>query len=134
MVHMGTEDTGTDIEGTGNVPVWHEITGTFTLPAGLAEVRVGRLVIRVLDVTIVDAASTVVVERIRTDVTLTDGQPFEIRVAADDLLADHAYILQVHADRDADGELSAGDLLTTQSYPVDPGAVADSLVVGLTAI
>jgi uncharacterized lipoprotein YbaY len=42
--------------------------------------------------------------------------PFAVEVAAVDPRA--SYALRVHVDLDGDGEVSAGDLVSTQSHPV----------------
>ena len=118
------------------MPVWHEMHGTLRLPPGLPSVDIGRLVFRVLDVSIADAPAVVVVERVRQQVTITDGEPFELRLPADDmdqaLAAGRTLIVQVHGDRDGDGELTNGDLLTTQSHPIT--GLGEPVSITLTAI
>ena len=84
------------------------------LPAGPVTV-----VARVEDVSRADAPSSVVGEQVQT-VELRRGSPvpFAIEVPADRIDSRRHYAVSVHVDVSGSGEVTKGDLLTTQSYPV----------------
>ena len=74
--------------------------------------------ISLLDVTEIDRAATVV-----TQIRIAAPQWKKARGAAAfelDATVDpqRRYVVSAHADMDGDGAVSAGDYLTTQSYPV----------------
>jgi uncharacterized lipoprotein YbaY len=95
------------------------VTGTAKLPASAAA---GTLHVRLLDVSLVDAASIVLAEHtVRHPVR---EQPFTLSA---DLPADWHGSLDVaaHVDMVGDGRVHSGDLLTTMSYPVPPAGASD---------
>jgi uncharacterized lipoprotein YbaY len=78
--------------------------------------------IRLEDVSRADAASEVVSEIVLNDVSLAPGGrvsvPFSMQHPA---LADKGrYTIAVHADVDGEGEITSGDYITMESFPVTP--------------
>ncbi|MEJ7810619.1 MAG: YbaY family lipoprotein [Gemmatimonadaceae bacterium] len=94
------------------------------LPAGARATAAGaRVIVRVEDVTRADAAARVagevVAEWPRTARRgRATGAPLQVTVPV--RVADERadYSVRVHADADGDGEVSAGDYVSTESYPV----------------
>jgi uncharacterized lipoprotein YbaY len=78
--------------------------------------------IRLEDVSRADAASEVVSEIVLNDVALVPEErvsiPFSMRHPA--LAAKGRYSIAVHADVDGDGDITSGDYITMQSFPVTP--------------
>jgi uncharacterized lipoprotein YbaY len=78
------------------------------------------LYVRLEEVTTADAAARIVSEEVRRDVALDPG--------ADERLTSSltggapnpraSYSVRAHVDIDGDGQVSAGDFISTQSYPV----------------
>ena len=92
------------------------VRGTIRFRGGRPESTKGRLYVRLLDVTTVDAPSRVVTEEI---LDLSGGGEvinFELRAQQIDQRA--RYVVAAHADLDGDGAVSAGDFITTRSYAV----------------
>ena len=92
--------------------------------------------VRVLDVTVVDAASRAAGEQVIDgfDGDANAGRPvsFHVRATVDD--ERNSYIVSIHVDADADGKVSSGDFLTTQSYPVLTLGYPDRVDVEVTQI
>ena len=74
--------------------------------------------IRVLDVTFADAPS---IEVASTSVTLTGPGPHAFTVPMPVVRADVRYAVQAHVDVDGDGNVSKGDFITMESFPVFNG-------------
>lgn len=73
--------------------------------------------IRLEDVSRADAASTLITEEVLQDVSLLgDRLKFNLYGEISDAKAD--YNVQVHVDIDGDGQVSQGDYITMESYPV----------------
>ena len=83
------------------------------------EARPGRATVRISieDASIADASSIRLAAALLPDVDILPDHDVLFAVDVDDPVPSDA-IVRVHVDRDGDGELSAGDLLTTQSIPV----------------
>lgn len=92
--------------------------------------------VRVLDVTMADAASRAAGEAVLEgfDDAANAGQPVGFRVSAKVDDERNRYIISIHVDADADGKVSSGDFLTTQSYPVLTLGYPDRVDVELTQI
>lgn len=92
------------------------VRGTITFAREFPASPNGRLYVRLLDVTMADAPARMVSEQV-LDLPAGPGPAaFELRAPEID---EHAsYIVMAHADLDADGAVSRGDFITTQSYPV----------------
>jgi uncharacterized lipoprotein YbaY len=78
--------------------------------------------IRLEDVSRADAASEVVSEIVLNNVDLVPGErvyiPFSLRHPA--LAEKGRYSISVHADVDGDGDITSGDYITMESFPVTP--------------
>ncbi|WP_458209769.1 YbaY family lipoprotein [Haladaptatus sp. NG-SE-30] len=92
--------------------------------------------IRLEDVSIADKASETISEQTLSDVTddmiEQDGIPFELYGQLPDDKA--RYIVSVHVDSNDNGEVSQGDFITTESYPVLTFGNPDSLTVRVQRI
>lgn len=103
-------------------PVIVEVTaqGPEQPPAG------ARVVVQVLDTTYADAPAAVLAEDVGT-ITVTDSLVIH-RATVDAVDAGGGATVRVHVDVDGDGEVSLGDFVTTQAYPVaDAGAISVSV-------
>lgn len=121
-------------------------------PGSLVAADVGaQLRCQILDTTVADGDTAVVVDIVAelTSVDLELGEDGEIRVEQVlDLNSDHVvltpgrdYTVAVHVDQIGDENYAAGDLLTTQTYPLPPTLItsteaehAESVRVTLTRI
>ncbi len=76
--------------------------------------------IRILDVSMTDTPSKIIVEKTLSNITISkkDPQPLAFSIHCPTLDAQHQYVIDVHVDRDSDGEVSVGDLITMESYPI----------------
>ena len=76
--------------------------------------------VRLEDVTAADAPAVVVAEEVLRDVAFDpeadDNVTFVLEGGAPDPRA--SYSVRVHVDLDGDGEVSRGDFISTESYPV----------------
>lgn len=98
------------------------------LPPGV-DAWPGAVVVRVEDVSRADAAARVVGEaRAERGAGLTDGAPLRVAVPVRGVDERASYAVRVHVDADGDGQVSEGDYVSTQRYPVltggHPAAVA----------
>ncbi|HEX8851055.1 MAG TPA: YbaY family lipoprotein [Gemmatimonadaceae bacterium] len=95
------------------------VRGSFTAPEGTPSTPI-TLIVQVEDVSRADAPSLVVAELRRSGVRLSPGDevPFEVDVPAGVIDPKHHYSVRVHVDASGSGNMSRGDLITTQSYPV----------------
>jgi uncharacterized lipoprotein YbaY len=107
------------------------VHGVLHIPGEIPQ-RAARLVLRVLDAGRADAASEVIAEKVITDARLASNTPFEVSVPSNTV--GPSYILQVHVDVAGTGTISAGDYLTTQSYPVLAGGPDEDLDIELKGI
>ncbi len=78
--------------------------------------------IRILDVSLADAPSGVVVESILPDLTQSEesAHPIAFSIACPQLDYRRSYALEVHIDVDGDGDVTIGDFISMESYPVMP--------------
>ncbi len=100
------------------------VEGQVAFRAGDRPGRAARVVVRVEDVSRADAPATTVAEQVLRDVALPpDGGalPFEVAVPAGALDPQGRYVLRVHVDVGGTGAVTAGDFVSTRSYPVRPG-------------
>jgi len=78
--------------------------------------------LKVEDVSRLDAAATVIAEsqlRLAAGAAAGDQLPFTLALPETSERAQ--YSVRVHVDVNGSGEITAGDLLSTASYPVAPG-------------
>lgn len=72
------------------------------------------------DVSRADAPSVVIGQQRQNGVLLRSGSrlPFAIDIPANLIDEHHSYSIRVHIDATGSGDVSVGDLVSTQSYPV----------------
>lgn len=94
-----------------------EVNGEAIVPADTPE-HASTAVFEVRDVSRTDAPSKLVACAEQRDLSLQPGDrlPFTIPVPDPDPAA--SYSVRVHVDVTGNGDISAGDLLTTRAYPV----------------
>jgi putative lipoprotein len=123
-------------EPSGDVPgAERRVRGQVVVPAGDPGERAAQVLIQVEDVSRADAPSRVVAERRIEDVPL-DGRPlaFEVLVPDDDIDERGMYSIRVHVDVSGSGQVEAGDMITTQSYPVLTGGSPEEATVAVRRI
>jgi heat shock protein HslJ len=96
------------------------VTGTIVFPENLPAGPPATIHVRIEDVSRADAPATVVASATLQDVALPPaaGEPvtFAIPVASYD--PHMRYGVRVHVDRDGDGQVSVGDLVSTSHHPI----------------
>ena len=95
------------------------VSGEIRLPdTGVPEQTVA-VVVQIEDVSRADAPSVIVGEQ-RHNVKLRPGGvlPLHVEVPGDRIDERSSYSVRVHVDVSGSGEVSVGDLVSTQSYPV----------------
>jgi uncharacterized lipoprotein YbaY len=96
------------------------VKGEITFEAEAPPFTGATMYVRLENVTVADTASEVIAEYVERNVAFdpktTNVLSFAIPVHAPD--ARTAYAVRVHIDIDGDGEVSPGDFISTQSYPV----------------
>jgi uncharacterized lipoprotein YbaY len=112
------------------------VHGGVVLTPGLGPFRHATLRVRLLDVSRADAPATqlgeVVVPAVDYDATTDVVVPFE--VGAPDWDPRSSVTVSAHLDRSGDGDVVAGDALTTQHYEVGGQGEGDRVLVRLTAV
>jgi uncharacterized lipoprotein YbaY len=96
------------------------VSGEILFGEGSEAFSGGTVYVRLEDVSRADAPSRIVAEQVIRHVGYQPGQTgtlaFELRGQVPD---EHArYIVSVHVDVDGDGQVSRGDYITMESYPV----------------
>lgn len=96
------------------------VTGTIEFPADLPAGPPATIYARIEDVSLADAPSTVL-----SSVTLTDvpvppapGETVTFAIPIGNYDPSRRYSVRVHVDRDGDGRVSAGDLVSTAVHSV----------------
>ncbi len=76
--------------------------------------------VRLEDVSRADLAARVIAEQVLRDVSLRPDRPAKLMISLRSKAVDeHArYAVRVHADLDGDGQISRGDYISMESYPV----------------
>lgn len=99
------------------------IRGTITFEAGAPAFNNADLRVRVEDVSETDAQARTVAEKTTHGVTWfgnsTQGTEFALTIPAG-LSPRGRYQLRAHLDTTKTGEVSLGDFVTTQAFPLDP--------------
>jgi uncharacterized lipoprotein YbaY len=89
--------------------------------------------VQIRDTSLADIAHPVVAETI-VRFPEDANAPFEVTLEPPSRHAiDHRYNVWVHCDRSGDGNIGAGDLITTQSFPIDLNK-DDTLEITLTRV
>lgn len=95
------------------------LTGVVVFPPDTKPVQNARMYIRLEDVSLADVPSTLVIEHTHQGISLPGGAAqlsFELHGHIPDPGAH--YSVHVLLDVDGDGEISPGDYINTESYPV----------------
>jgi len=107
-------ESGTEQEATMTTT----IAGTITVEEPTSAPETAVVLIRLLDASLADASSITISEQQITNADLSAGElAFRLEVP-DDLEASARYTVSVHADVDGSGDISVGDYITMESYPV----------------
>jgi putative lipoprotein len=96
------------------------VRGEVILPSADFVAATADVIVQVEDVSRADAPSGVIAENRRSGVPLRGGAviPFVVDVATELVDERRSYAVRVHGDVSGTGEVSVGDLVSTQSYPV----------------
>lgn len=98
------------------------VSGRITFPPGRRPDSAARVVARVEDTSRADAPSVTVAEQVQEDVPLpSDGDPslpFAVHVPTTAVDPRSRYVVRVHVDVTGTQSVTAGDYVSTKSYPV----------------
>jgi uncharacterized lipoprotein YbaY len=103
--------------------------GSVIINADPSQLRNATVYVRLEDVSRADAPSRIVAEQVLSGVSFAEGTPlrFELRgVLPGGSLSCR---LRVHVDVDGDGQVSLGDYVSTESYPVTPSTAQADMQV-----
>lgn len=103
--------------------------GSVIVNADPRQVRNATVYVRLEDVSRVDAPSRIVAEQVLSGGAFAEGQPlrFELRGVLPG--GSGSCRLRVHVDVDGDGQVSPGDYVSTESYPVTPSTAQTDIEV-----
>lgn len=98
----------------------HVVRGEIILPEGAESPDPADVAVYVEDVSRADAPSVVIGEQHRSGVPLRPGTPipFVVEIPADYVDDRMEYSVRVHIDHSRSGDVTVGDFVSTQSYPV----------------
>jgi uncharacterized lipoprotein YbaY len=98
----------------GNDPL---VSGEIIFTSDAHGFRDATVYVRLEEVSRTDAAARIVAEQVLRGVAYEQGRPlpFEIRGGAP---GGASYRVRVHVDIDGDGQVSSGDYISVESYPV----------------
>ncbi len=96
------------------------IAGTIIFPVDLPAGPPATITIRLEDVSLADAPATIVSSVTIPDVTIPPGagEPVAFSLPVVSFEPRARYTVRVHVDRDGDGQVSKGDLISTSHIPV----------------
>ncbi|MFN8593556.1 MAG: YbaY family lipoprotein [Thermomicrobiales bacterium] len=96
------------------------VIGTIEFPADLPASPPATIYARIEDVSLADAPSTVLASVTLTDVSVPPppGEIVTFAITVGNYDPSRRYSVRVHVDRDGDGRISVGDLVSTSSHPV----------------
>jgi uncharacterized lipoprotein YbaY len=98
------------------------VSGEIRFPPLKRPLREARVRVRVDDVSSVDAPARTLAETEAGPVSAAIGEacriPFTVEVDDSEIDPRAHYVVAAHADLDGDGEVSVGDYVTMESYPV----------------
>lgn len=104
------------------------VTGDISFEEGGPSFDDATVFVRLEDVSRADAASIVIAEQTIQNVSSSD-QPIRFRLSGEPLTERMSYTVSVHVDVDGDGQLTVGDYITMQSYPIVPAEEAPNVAV-----
>ncbi|WP_406657309.1 YbaY family lipoprotein [Methanolobus sp. ZRKC2] len=85
--------------------------------------------IKIEDVSLADAPSTVVSQITLEDISIDNGSSIPFEISYSELQEGHTYSLSAHMDVDGDGSVSGGDYLTTQHVEVPVSGTEETIEV-----
>lgn len=86
--------------------------------------------VRLQDVSRVDASASVVAEQVMRDVQAGGAvRLLNFAIHGNQLAPRTHYVVRVHVDVDNDGEVSAGDYVSTASHPITLNSVPTTLSI-----
>lgn len=96
------------------------VRGEIALPVEAVLTEPADVMVYVEDVSRADAPAIVVGQQRQSGVSLRPGAslPFEIEIPADSVDERGFYSVRAHVDHSQSGDVTIGDLVSTQSYPV----------------
>lgn len=111
-----------------------KLSGKLLFPEDVSGIKNSTVHVSVEDISRQDASSETVCKKVysNVDLGLESSLSFSLDVPVED---ENAHlIVKVHVDSDNDGQLSAGDFITTKMYSVITRGFSDSVEVGLDKI
>jgi uncharacterized lipoprotein YbaY len=112
------------------------IKGLIYFGGGVIEVGGASVYVRLLDVSRADAASSTIAEyriaRLPEGTKTSETISFEIEAEVPDPRA--SLILAAHLDMDGNEQVSVGDYITMESFPVSPKALSDKYTIKLRRV
>jgi uncharacterized lipoprotein YbaY len=96
------------------------VTGTIVFPEHVPEGPPATIHVRVEDVSLADASATVIAGTTLANVTVPPpaGEAVTFAIPVETYDPRKTYGVRVHVDRDGDGQVSVGDLVSTTHHPV----------------
>ena len=96
------------------------VKGEITFEAEAPAFTGATMYVRLENVTVADTAAEVIAEYVERNVAFDPKTKnvLSFAITADSPDSRTAYAVRVHIDIDGDGEVSQGDFISTQSYPV----------------
>ena len=96
------------------------VSGEILLGEEVQSFSSATIYVRLEDVSRVDAVATTVAEQVLRHVSHQAGHQFQVAIALRGTTADARarYAVRVHVDVDGDGQVSRGDYISMESYPV----------------
>ena len=93
------------------------------------DVRHATVYLRLEEVGRSDAPSRIVAEQVLRDIAYQRGVPLQLELRGAAPPGGGRYQVRVHVDVDGDGQVSPGDYVSTEHYPVIPSGAATQLQV-----
>ena len=94
------------------------VTGTIVVPEGVAPGPPATVHVRVEDVSLADAPSVTVASAVLPNVPMPPDAPVAFWLVVGGFDPSRTYSVRVHVDRDGDGRVSTGDLVSTSHHGV----------------
>lgn len=112
------------------------VHGEVILPQAGVAAGPADVIIQVEDISRADAPSVVVGEQRKSDILLRPGDvlSFAVEIPAEIVDARHHCSVRAHFSRSKSGEIAAGDLLSTQTYPVLTRGYGDAVRVSVKPV
>jgi putative lipoprotein len=111
-----------------------EVVARIEPPVGDAPGRARRLRVVVEDASLADAPAEVVAERVLDDVDLGGVRAIEVALDVAEVDPRHDYVCRAHLDVEGTGEVTSGDMVSTQWHPVLTRGHGDRATVPLQRV